>query len=70
MSDCIIFTVKKCPNENKPEHGRMGGGRNLGSQRKFKCDINYRVVGAPVIRCKMNGDQAEWSDSHPTCQSE
>ncbi|KAI6214115.1 Sushi, von Willebrand factor type A, EGF and pentraxin domain-containing protein 1 [Aphelenchoides besseyi] len=44
---------------------RFGDGNGFGTVYQFACDDGFRLVGAPTILCRSNGD---WSAEQPNCK--
>ncbi|XP_060035196.1 membrane cofactor protein-like [Erinaceus europaeus] len=63
--------MKKACTYPSIENGEVLGSSRifwLDDEASFFCDEGYHLVGAQVLLCKLNGNNAIWSESLPQCK--
>ncbi|KAK1329349.1 hypothetical protein QTO34_011533 [Cnephaeus nilssonii] len=65
-------TKKSCPQPREPPNGKIvyvSESMEFGSQAHYACNQGYYLVGAKILHCELSGNDVEWSEEPPRCES-
>ncbi|XP_014387087.1 PREDICTED: complement receptor type 1-like, partial [Myotis brandtii] len=65
-------TRKSCPQLVEPQNAQVfftHGTFQFGSQAHYVCNEGYNLIGVDILYCNVSGNNVEWSDSPPQCES-